>query len=493
MRAGAARVGAAVNRGRALAAAALLAAGGAAAAPGTGGDLCFPLEGWALVARSHVGSGLRSAREGWVRRSLPDRSWARLAPGRALPDARAGVWLRGAFAIGRAWKARHVTLALAGLPEQSRIWLNGVELDPGAFAGGRAADVTAHVRIGTNQVAVAARPPAKAPTGIARVRVKGGSDRTLPLGSWRVRADALTAEIPEDWLRAPHARGWRFALPRPLAAEDDWLPDAPVCLKAVLDFPREWKGRPVAVFLHEAHGEPALFVNGRRLAEGVRCPARVDLKGALAFDGFDTLCLVYRTPPRGPAGTRPVVALRWDAVPPRPGVPEPARLAAELGGAADGPELRQALRLAAEIAAVSASPYALEWTDTATASGAVVAEWAVAPFGSPALATARRGTAQRASALAAAGLRTWIVAPPTAGTRPDASANLRIRDHNEKLRRDAERAGAGFVPVAEVFRSALRRSRRWRVQAVFSDDEGRLTPLGSFLAAATLLDTLAAR
>src|SRR5258706_2063318 len=83
---------------------AALACCGVPAAAGSG-DLLFPVEGWALVGRWHLGSGARSAREGWAVRRGADTGWRRVAPGAPWPAAAAGAWLRaGVDADPRRWR-----------------------------------------------------------------------------------------------------------------------------------------------------------------------------------------------------------------------------------------------------------------------------------------------------------------------------------------------------------------------------------------------------
>src|SRR5689334_18591625 len=98
------RVGRGTGMGRVIAAA-LVAALAAASARAQGGDLCFPVEGWALVGRWHVGSGARSAREGWAARRGADAAWRRIAPGALLPESAAGTWLRATLEVeSRRWR-----------------------------------------------------------------------------------------------------------------------------------------------------------------------------------------------------------------------------------------------------------------------------------------------------------------------------------------------------------------------------------------------------
>ena len=47
------------------------------------------------------------------------------------------------------------------------------------------------------------------------------------------------------------------------------------------------------------------------------------------------------------------------------------------------------------------------------------------------------------------------------------------------------------VPVFDVFNSALRRQRLWPARPVLSDGAGALTPVGAYLTALIILDTLA--
>jgi hypothetical protein len=76
------------------------------------------------------------------------------------------------------------------------------------------------------------------------------------------------------------------------------------------------------------------------------------------------------------------------------------------------------------------------------------------------------------------------------GTKRVSVINERLMFHNRELRRVAGAAGARFIPVFEVTRSALKRAKRGPVLPEFAIDTGEWTPAGSYVAALSLLDAL---
>ncbi len=106
------------------------------------------------------------------------------------------------------------------------------------------------------------------------------------------------------------------------------------------------------------------------------------------------------------------------------------------------------------------------------------------------LAAARAELEERcASAPVVRAGRVWLVTAPPAGRSMRTPGNSRLGDFNKDVAELAGRRGAKVLPVFDVFRSALRRQRRWPARANLADDAGRLTPHGSYLMALVLLDS----
>lgn len=478
------------------------------------GDLCLPLplEGWALVGRWHVGSAARSVREGWLQPAFRANEWAKVSAGGWLPRSASGCWLRARFQLRKAlWTT--VGLDLAEVPSGTRAFINGVEVRWTATVAGAPADVSSLVRSGEN-VLVLVTPSieariAKAPRASLAGISSSGRERTAPVGPpWRCRADQVEAAIPPAWLRSSDTSVWRVSLPRPPAAADDWLPRAPLCVKAVLNLPPQWRGRRFSVFLHGLAGSPEVWLNGERVAGPVVSPVRVDLGKKMNFDGRDVLCLLYPEPPAGGgnAGQWGVAALRWDANVPLPRFPSGSALVFDPGAWAGQEGVRQALAFAAGAASVSATPWAFSWLDAAApapttatgtgtgvpAAGLVVAAWGATAYREADFPAFQEEASRRLARWNERARRAWVLVPPALGKRADSSRNERLRVYNKSVRNLARSAGAGFIPAYDVFRSALRRSRRWPVRADLTDDEGTLGPQGACLLGLVILDAFSA-
>ena len=492
-----------------------------ALAPGTagavGGDLCvpLPLEGWAVVGRWHVGSAARSAREGWWRPAFRARDWALVRAGGWLPAAPAGCWLRARFQFRRSsWQ----TVALDGraLPAGTRVHVNGVEVRWTDTTSGTPADLAGVVHAGEN-VLVLSLPPVAAKTLKApEVSLTGhaapsGAPRAASIGPpWRAKADQVETVLPAAWLKGRDVSAWRVALPRPLAVTDTWLPQAPVCVKAVLDLPPPWGGRRFSLFLHGLAGTPEVWLNGEPLTGPVKCPARIDLGRRLKFDGRDSLCLVYPAPPAGPGddGSWGVAALFWDTSIRPLRLPAGASVLFDPGEWAGQEGVRRALRYASEAAEGSATPCAFTWgeagvtpamtsTGTGGPAGIVVAAWGATTYRPDELEATRAAIRARVAGFKQQGLRVWVMSPTTLGERPDTSRNERIRLYNRSLRDLAKGEGVRLITVYDVFYSSLRRMttgpryRRWPVRLPLTDDGGTLGPQGAFLLGLAILNEFA--
>ena len=493
-----------------------------------------------MVSRWHLGLTLSSVQEGWVRRTYSDRSWARVRAGAWLPAASSGVWLRQAFRFRKSlWN--DLFMETDSLPAGTRVMVNGADL--GVLPAGRSVRIAAQVRSGANTLFVVypplSRRIARVPV-IALKAVSRSSGKLRPLvtlKSWRMREERVTAEVPESWLKSSESRGWRIIVPCPPSANDDWLPRSAYCAKAVLDVPSYWGRRKMSAFFHEIPGEPAVYFNGVRLVERLVSPARLDLSGRVKYNGRDTLCLVYSSPPAAGADVagRGIVALRWDPSIPAPRIPPGSTLLYEIAPASFQEGVRRAFLYAAQILESSAVPFDMAWCERGHApfpvlgppdslllpappsragagaeAGAgrppalflVAAAWSASPFGQSERQDALNEAARivgnlKEDALKAAGMRTqtqkdvalWIATQPTAGRKTGTVANSLLADFSRNTTRFAKNHGARVIPAFDVFRSALRRQRRWPARPDFSDQEGVLTPHGSYFLALTLLDT----
>ena len=460
------------------------------------GDLCFPVEGWALVGRWHVGSAARSGREGWAVRPRADRDWRKVRVGANLPAA--ACWLR-ATTDWESARWRDPVVVLDSLPAGARVYLNGAALEG-------AGPWPAALRRGTNLVALSLPP---APAGVVpapRLRIRairrtdGGEATVASPSAWRVRADEVAQALPASWLHGEGTGDWRVALTGPLGGDERWLAGSPACVLASVDLPSYWRSHPVSLWLHGIPGRPDVWVNGRLIAPALVPPARLDLSGILRLDGHDTLCLAYAEPP--PPGDSDagwgVAAFHWAASPSPPRLPGGATLVVAETAWAGTPGLRNALRYAGEVLAVSATPWPLTlahpWMPPEIqpeAAGALVSALSSTVFRGTEFAAALTTLGMRCETLSAQGLaRLWIIAPPTAGRRRDTVANSRLQTFSRDLAAFADARGARLIPLYDVFRSALKRSRRWPVRTILTDDGGVLTPVGAYVAGLVVLDTL---
>jgi len=332
-------------------------------------------------------------REGWARRTYTDRAWSRLGGGKPLPAAPQGVWLRATFRYKRSsWSGARLVApdgTAAALPAGTRVFLNGAMGDP--------AEAAPLLRSGTNTI-VLALPPGALAAPLLELRATGresGKERTVArFGLWRCRAEEIAPELGAGWIRGTGPGD----TPQPSAvlptAADAGLPRAPLGVRAVLDVPAYWRGRSLSLYLHAIPGTPQVYLNGRLIVEALHAPARVELGAAFAFDGRDTIALVYPEPP-APAdqGDWGVVALHWAAGVPPPAFRSGAVLGWEPGDGALQPGARQALRYAAEILAVSATAFTLGWEDhplgPVDPAGTVVAAWSGTLFRGADLAAVR--------------------------------------------------------------------------------------------------------
>lgn len=458
------------------------------------GDLCFPLEGWGIVARWRVGSGARSVREGWARRLYNDHGWARVKGGAPLPAAPSGIWLRTTFRYRRSsWTDAFINPA--PLPPEARLFVNGLPV--GWAPGAPPVWIGPLLRGGTNAVAVylpaggdgAGSAPALEVRGLGRA---SGKDLAVArLSAWRVRPEELAPALSPAWLKgAPggDAPGQASTMP---GADEAALPHAPVGIRAILDVPAYWRSRPLAVFLHEVPGAPAVYLNGRMLVDALHAPARVDLGHAFNFDGRDTLTLVWPDGPPAAAAAWGIASLHWSPAVAPPDLPSGSVVAWDPTVGANQPGADRALAYASQILAISATAYALEWTRSPTGpvliAGTLVAAWSGTSFRGAEMAAAREAVSGR---LAAARPPVWLMTPPTVGRSRNGTINGRLLEHDRALVALARTAGARPVPVFEVFNSALRRQRLWPARPEWSDGSGTLTPYGAYLIGLVIVDTL---
>jgi hypothetical protein len=493
------------------------------------GELCFPFEGWALVSHWHVGTTVRSKAEGWERRMYGDRGWDRVKAGALVPQGESAVWLRQEFAFKRSlW--RDLVLVAPELPSGSRMFLNGtpvgstVSIASGTvFAEGVA--LSSAVRSGMNVLCLVLPPGPDTRTAPsielkAIARSSGRLRSPGRIGVWRVRADRVATAIPPEWLKTSDTSAWGFTVDRPPVAEDGAIPRAPYCLKTVLDVPHYWRNRRPILYLHGIPGSPTVYLNGNPLTGRLSSPARFDLTGRIRYNGRDVLCLVYDEPPRAAEGSGSawgMAAIYWDQAVGSPRFLSGTTLYYDAVMEAGQPGFRAALTYVEQVLATGSTPFDLHWepspygagADVATtatvagrglkeesraqyAFGLVVAAWSASPFRAaerePALKEAERiCSGYRARSPGAV----WMVTQPTAGGKPANTANGRLLTFNRDLTRVAGSCGARPVPGFDVFRSALRRQRRWPARPDFSDAAGRLTPHGSYLLAIAILETLA--
>lgn len=483
------------------------------------GELCFPMEGWAFVSHWHVGSAARSVREGWLNRTYNDRSWARIKAGTWLPRSTSGVWIRQFFQYRQhLWK--DFIMAPIDLPPGTQMFVNGKEVDVLPTA----ADLSlgAYLRKGTNFLILVYPPLEENTVKVPEIALRaisrtGGKSRSLgSLTTWRVRRERIESQIPVDWLKNPFTSNWKTTVAHPLTTRDNWLPDAPYCLKALLDVPHFWRKRNLAVFFHEIPGSPAVYLNGVQLAEKLSTPARIELKGHMKFNGRDTLALVYPSlpEPNGRAfGQWGIAAVRCYA-PGSSSIPLPqfrsgATLLFKPGFGADQEGARQALRYVSQALKVSATHFELSWAETEDeiASGAVygpmlapadrevhglvAAVWSTSPFGEAdrqAALLAARARCQQFRSTASG--QFWLVSPPTAGSKLGAT-NTRLQVYNRELGRAADACGAKIIPLYDVCRSALKARGKWPARPKLSDLTGQLTAFGSYLMALAILDAFA--
>ena len=487
----------------------LAIAAGLAAGPVTGqavrGELCFPLEGWSIVGHWHVGSAARSCREGW---GLPGRigtGWTLMRPGAAVPESVQGAWIRNRFTFRRS-RWRNLLLEFEELDPRARVLLNGVLIE-GAGPGVRL-DLAPFLRKGANHLSIVLPACGKGEVTVPKASLwgetTGGRVRlALKFREWEFQKEMVEAGIPPSWLKGGDTTAWRTTVPVPPDGHEAWLARAPYCLKAVIDVPSYWRGRPLTAFLHGIPGEPEVWVNGTRVVERLRTPARVDLGNLLKLNGFDTVCLVYDRPPDVPPGNAAppgeprgggVVAVHWETWVPRPRVPQGSTVWYELGIGADTPGIGNALAYASEILKTGSTPFDISWAPLgtggpsgSTACAVLTAIWSGSPFTSSGLAAAEAMVKERIASVTA---RHWVMTPPTAGSRRDSGANQRLALFTRRITAAAEERHAGLVPVYQVFQSALRSQRRWPARPEFSGASGDLTPQGSYLAALAVIEGL---
>jgi len=464
------------------------------------GDLAFPLEGWALVAQWSVGAGARSVREGWLRREYNDRGWEQAVSGSPLASAADGLWFRNAFrAKSSGSSVIHATFR--DLPVGARVFLNGKVL-PGVREGGETG-LTEVLRGKTNLIAVFCPPHAPGEGRVPEVsivyrRQDGSIKRPAPLRKWRVRRESIEREVQENWLRRADASEWKIRTPLVPLECDGWFTGGPVCVKAILDVPYYWRKRPITVMFHSLPGEPDVYLNGVKVAGKLATPWKYDASAKLKFDGRDTLCLVFPAPPSCTSGTDGrwgMVALHWEAAVRLPSFRSGSRVLVDASGGARQEGMRQALRFASELLAMSSTVWSMEWVEKASGTAfaaALVASWPTGSFSSTEISAADAAAQGRVESLRrTVSAPLWLVTPPTAGKKASLAANERMATYCRKAGKWAEAAGVRVLPVFDVFRSALRRQKRWPARPDWSDGTGFLTTQGSYLAALVLLDNLA--
>ncbi len=484
------------------------------------GDLCFPLEGWALVGEWHVGSAVTSVRQGWMLRRYPDTSWPLASSGTWLPESRHGSWLRNAFNFNRStW--RDAELVTAELPCPCRLYVNDREVkEMGKESRLR---LGAYLRSGTNSVVLACPPHGPHEVRVPRLEVdrilsSGRASRpTVVLKRWRWRRDEIERTLPRSWLESSDTTPWRLTLSAPPISGEIWIPPSPLCLKAVLDFPGYWRGRSLSVLFHAIPGDPDVYVNGEKCVDRLRSPARLSLGSRVRFDARDTLCLVYPGLPRLPRpedGRWGIAAVHWDSLPLLRGVPRSATLLFDFEGAAAQEGTVRALSYASEMIEVSSTSYGITWRSAQSwrsaqtwrdaqtsrsggmqeerstdAAGVLVGAWGGPPFSGSILQAAANRTSEKARETATRETgRIWIVGAPTVGTSLRTAGNSRLAVFRNDINKSAVAAGVSAIPLFDVFRSALRCQNRWPCRASFSDDAGRLTAQGSYLMGAAVIE-----
>jgi len=472
------------------------------------GDLCLPMEGWAVVARWNIGAGARSVREGWFRKEYNDGGWDKRKAGDTLPASGDGTWLRNSFR-GRSKGSPDARALFSGLPGGALVFLNGVEVN--GAVNGEEVPIAAQYRKGTNIFSVfyaghgadAVQVPAVAITGLSGT---GRPKKPSVLKTWRVRTEKVEKVIPDSWLRAPGSMGWKIRSSSIPSLCRGWLPPGPVCLKAGIDVPYYWRGRTVSLFLHDFPGEPAVYLNGKLLEERLASSGRFDAGKILKFDGRDTLCLVYPgNPPCEPGrdGRWAMAALRWEGGVRLPQFPSGSTIFTDFSGGAFQEGARQALRYVSGLIALSSTGYQLEWS-TASSPGqslavafrpagystGLVACWSASRYSSADISRAEGNMFARVAEFRRnSSASWWVVTPPTVGRKPRLPANERLGAANRKFMAKAEEARLKVVPLFDVMRSALKRQRRWPAQVEWSSDGGELTPHGSYFMALIILDT----
>lgn len=461
------------------------------------GDLCFPLEGWALVARWNVGAGARSVREGWLRKEYNDRGWDTRKVGDVLPASVDGTWLRNSFK-GRTKTNPDARVSFSGLPDGAMVFLNGIPVS-GAVNGSEVS-MAGQYRKGTNIFAIFYPGDSAETGGVPAVSLlglpgTGKKKRVFALKTWRVRAEKIEKEVPDSWIRKAGPMGWKIRTASIPSACREWIPPGPVCLKAGIDVPYYWRGRTVTLFLHDMPGKPSVYLNGGLLDGGMGPFARYDLTKILKFNGRDTLCLVYpENPPCEPErdGKWGMAALRWEGGVSLPRFPSGSTVFFDFTAGASQEGARQALRYVSQLIAMSSTGYRLDWlaSPSPDASIGLVACWSASRFSSAEISRTGQELFARAEELrqdTSASL--WVVSQASVGKKHRLPANERLGLANRKFLSKADEGGMKVVPLFDVMRSALRRQRRWPAQVEWSSDAGELTAHGSYLMALVILDT----
>jgi len=461
------------------------------------GDLCFPMEGWALVARWNIGAGARSVREGWLRKEYNDGGWDRRKAGEILPDSKDGSWLRNSFR-GRTKNSPEARAVFTSLPDGALVFLNGLKVD--GVANEADVPISAQYRKGTNIFTIYYPGHPEGPVMVPGVSLSGmagsaKSRKPSALKTWRVRAEMVEKEIPDSWLRKAGAMGWKIRTATAPSECRGWIPPGPVCLKAGIDVPYYWRGRTVSLFLHEFPGLPSVYLNGKLLEEKLGEAGRFDVTKVLKFDGRDSLCLVYQSNPpcdSGRDGRWGIAALRWESGVRLPQFQSGATVFFEFSGGADQGGTRQALRYISQLIALSSTSYHLEWTTNSIPPSSIglVAHWTASRYSSSDISRAESELFSRVDELRK-GSKTpiWVITPGTIGKKHRLPANERLSVAGRKFITKSEEAGIKVVPLFDVMRSALRRQRRWPAQAEWSSDTGELSAHGSYLMALAILDT----
>ena len=461
------------------------------------GDLCFPMEGWAMVARWNLGTGAKSVRDGWLRKEYNDGGWDKKKVGERLPASEDGTWLRNAFR-GRSKSSPDARVMFSSLPAGALVFLNGIMVN--GVANEVEASIASQYRKGTNIFTVyypghgagAVEVPVAVLSGLSG---SGSSKKPASLKSWRVRAEKVEKEIPDSWLRKPGSMGWKIRTASIPSVCRGWIPRGPICLKAGIDVPYYWRGRTVSLFLHDFPGVPAIYLNGQLLDVKLAGTAKYDVTKALKFDGRDTLCVVYQgNPPceSGRDGGWGMAALRWEGGVRLPQFPSGSTIFTDFHGAAGQEGVRQALRYVSQLIALSSTSYRLEWTAAGLpgSSSGLVANWSASRYSSSDIARVQNDLFARVAELRQGSKSPlWLVSPATVGKRHRLPANERLSVANRKFLARAEEAGFKVVPLFDVMRSALRRQKRWPAQVEWSSEAGELTAHGSYLMALAILDT----